>query len=442
MSSIAFELVLLFALTLANGVFSMSEAALISARRARLQQAAEQGDSSAKAALAISQSPSRFLSTVQIGITLIGILQGAIAGNTIADALAELFRPLAVVGPYADVVGVAIVVLGTTFLSLVLGELVPKSIALNSPEAVASRVARPMNVLTRLTYPLVVGLTGTTNVVLKLLGVKPSTEPSVTEEEIMVMIEQGTQVGTFETREQDLIEQVLKLGDRNINVLMTPRTDVIWIDPNADEATTRKIVADSGFSFFPVASGSLDEVIGIARGRDILAQALRGERHDLEACMRQPLYLPESTPALKALEQFQATGNHMAIVLDEFGASQGLVTFNDILQSVFGAMPSLGSNEEVMVVRREDGSWLLDGYLPIDELHEAIDTREVTAREAAGSQTLGGFVMAQLGTVPAVGQRFTWNDFEFEVVDMDGRRVDKVLVTPSAQKPAAQATTR
>jgi len=402
---------------------------MISARKARLQQAADDGNVGAAAALKISNSPGNFLSTVQIAITLIGILQGAVAGNTIAAAIADLINNTIVLAPYAETISVGIVVLGVTFLSLVLGELVPKNIALNNPERVASTVASPMGMLTRLTYPGVLVLSKTVNAVLRILRIKPSDEPSVTEEEVRVMIAQGTQAGTFHASEQEMIEQVLRLGDRRVSALMTPRRDIVWLDTSHSSAAIQSQIVGSPFSFFPVAQDSLENLLGVVRGKDVLAQIIQSQNCDLTACLRKPLYVPETTLALSTLDMFRANGNHIAFVMDEYGVTQGLITFNDILQSVFGEVPMADSAEPAMVIRRDDGSWLMDGLLQLDELAEVLEARDLTAAERSNSQTLGGFVMSQLGAVPVTGQYFEWEGFRFEVIDMDERRVDKVLVT-------------
>jgi putative hemolysin len=440
MGSITFEILLLIVLTFANGVLAMSEAAMISARKARLQQAADEGHAGSAAALALSYNPDKFLSTVQIGITMIGILQGAIAGNRIAEAIGGLIEPIPALAPYSETIGVAIVVAATTYMALVLGELVPKSIALNSPERVASAVARPMNVLSRLTYPAVLFLSASTRTVLRLIGVKPSSEPAITEEEVKVMIEQGTLAGTFALSEQQFIEEVFRLGDRRASTLMTPRTEITWLDLDDSPEVIRDAIISSTYSFFPVAQGAIDNISGIVRGKDVLAQLVQGQSINLTSLLRKPLFVPESMLAFRVLEEFKSSNNHLALILDEYGSVQGLITFNDILQSVFGEAPTPDGESNLMAVRREDGSWLLDGLLLLDELPDILDVRALTDAEKLGAQTLGGFVMNQLGSIPNVGQLFVWEGRRFEVVDMDGRRVDKVLVTPQMGTPGIPAT--
>jgi putative hemolysin len=335
---------------------------------------------------------------------------------------------------------VAIVVAATTYMALVLGELVPKSIALNSPERVASAVARPMNVLSRLTYPAVLFLSASTRTVLRLIGVKPSSEPAITEEEVKVMIEQGTLAGTFALSEQQFIEEVFRLGDRRASTLMTPRTEITWLDLDDSPEVIRDVIISSTYSFFPVAQGAIDNISGVVRGKDVLAQLVQGQSINLASLLRKPLFVPESMLAFRVLEEFKSSNNHLALILDEYGSVQGLITFNDILQSVFGEAPTPDGESNLMAVRREDGSWLLDGLLLLDELPDILDVRALTDAEKLGAQTLGGFVMNQLGSIPNVGQLFVWEGRRFEVVDMDGRRVDKVLVTPQMGAPGIPAT--
>lgn len=428
MSSITLEIVIILLLLVANGVFAMSEIAVVSSRKARLQQLANKGDVKAQAALELANSPNRFLSTVQIGITLIGILAGAFGGATLAKKLAVGLDQIPLVAPYSQPLSFALVVLVITYLSLVIGELVPKRLALYNPEQIAANIALPMRVLEMVTSPVVHLLSTSTELVLRALGVGPSVEPEVTEDEIRVLLQQGTEAGTFEEAEQDMVERVFRLGDRRANALMTPRPEIVWLDIENSLEQNRREMTENTHSRFPVCQGGLDNVLGILHVNDVLSRSLAGEPMDLTATLRQPLFIPESTRAFKVLELFKQTGTHIALVVDEYGVIQGVVTLNDILEAIIGDVPSLEDLEEPYAVQREDGSWLLDGMLTIDEFKEILDIAEVPEEEQGNYQTLGGFVVMHLGHIPSAADHFEWQGRRFEVMDMDGNRVDKVLV--------------
>jgi putative hemolysin len=430
MSTDAVEFALIVLLILVNGFFSMSEIAMVSARKARLQQRAEEGDSAADTALQLAKAPNRFLSTTQIGISLIGILVGALGGTTIAEHLAGLLQKVTFLAPYANGISLVFVVLVVTYFSLVLGELIPKRLALNNPERVAIIVSRPMRFLSRITAPIVHILSFSTDLGLRLLGVRPSSEPPVTQEEIKVLLEQGTQVGVFEEVEQDMVESVFKLGERRVGSIMTPRTEVIWLDLDDPLESLVKKVQESHISTFPVAHENLDNVTGILEARELLARRLSNKSLDIHTILKPPLFIPENTPALKALELLRISRTHIALIIDEYGGFQGIVTLLDILEAIVGDVPGPSDLVEPQAVQREDGSWLFDGMLQIDEFKEILGIEDLPAEDRAGFQTLGGFIMAQLGSIPISGQHFEWNKLRFEVVDMDGRRVDKVLVVP------------
>ena len=420
----------IFLLLILNGVFSMTELAMVSARKVRLQQRAEDGESAARHALELAENPNRLLSTIQIGITLIGVLTGALGGATLANRLSLALGQVAWLAPYASGVSVAIVVILTTYFSLVIGELIPKRLAMNDPEKVAVSVAGPMRFLSRVASPVVALLSASTDAGLRLLGVQPSNEPPVTEEEIKVLMEQGTQVGVFEAAEQDMIESVFRLGERYIDAIMTPRTEIEWIDLDEPYEELLQQVLDSRHTRFPVASGGLDNVIGILQARDLLIAHNADGKANIEELMALPLFVPDSMAALKVLEMIKSSGVHVALVIDEYGGLLGMVTLYDILTAIVGDIPTEGLDAEPEIVQREDGSWLLDGLLAIDEFKDLLDLDSLPEEDRVGYQTLGGFVMSQIGSIPATGQHFEWADFRFEVMDMDGRRVDKILVTP------------
>ncbi len=429
-----FEILIILVLIIANGVFSMSEMAIVSARKVRLQQLANQGDVKAQAALKLAESPNQFFSTIQIGITLIGILTGAFGGATIAEKLAVYVKLIPFLAAYSQPVSFGLVVLIITYLSLIVGELVPKRLALNNPEAIAAFVAIPMRALAALASPAVYLLSASTEMVLRVLGITPSTEPQVTEEEIKILIEQGTEAGTFEEAEQDMVERVFRLGDRPVSSFMTPRPDIVWLDLEDSPEENREKMVDSAYSRYPVCQEGLDNVLGVIPVTDLLARSFKGEPLDLTVGLRQPVFVPESTRGLKVLELFKQTITHMALVVDEYGVIQGLVTLNDIMSEIVGDVPADPGQDQPQAVQREDGSWLLDGMLPVEEFLEIFDMEEWQPDERGSYQTLGGFVITHLGRIPAAADHFEWQGMRFEVMDMDGNRVDKVLVIPRNNK--------
>jgi putative hemolysin len=427
-------------LILVNGLFALSEIAVVSARKTRLQQWAEAGNARARAALDLANNPNQFLATIQIGITLIGILAGAFGGATIARELSDILSDIPGLGPYSYPLSLALVVMVITYLSLIVGELVPKRLALNNPERLAMVVAAPMQVLSRVAYPVVHLLGVSTEFLLRLLGMKPSTEPPVTEEEIRALIEQGTQAGMFEEAEQEMVERVFRLGDRRVSAVMTPRTEIVWLDREAAAQEIRRTILESVHSRFLVAEGSLDNVLGVVHAKDLLAHILGEQVVDLAATIQQPLYVPESMRALKALELFKQSGTHIALVIDEYGGIQGLVTPSDILEAIVGDLPEAGEEVEPLAVQRADGSWLLDGMLPVDEFKDLFDLDELPGEDQGIYQTLAGFVIMQLGRIPTAADYFVWEGLKIEVVDMDGNRVDKVLATPTGDTVSEAAS--
>jgi putative hemolysin len=429
MNNLLLESSIIVLLILLNGLFSMSETAIVSARKARLQQMADEGNGRAHTALGLANNPNRFLATVQIGITLIGILTGVFGGATITRQLAELLSAIPVLAPYASVAAGLVVVTLLTYFTLIIGELAPKRLALNSAERISSNVAGPMTLLSRVTWPVVRFLGVSTDFVLRLLRVKPSGEPLVTAEEIMVMVEQGADAGLFERSEQDLIERVLALDERRVDSFMTPRNKIVALDITATIDDVRTKLLDSRHSRFPVVDGDLDNVLGIVRAKDILTQSLAGQPFDLRSLLRPALFLPEVITALETLERFKQESTHVALILDEFGGIQGMITHNDVLEAIVGYDPSQEAPAEPDMVRRADGSWLVDGLTAIEDFEDVLELGALREDSGRRYQTVGGLVMSEVGGVPSTGQSFTWRGLRFEVVDMDGRRVDKVLVT-------------
>lgn len=428
-----FEILVIIFLIIANGIFAMSEIAVVSSRKTRLQQKAEGGDSGARTALEMANSPGGFLSTIQVGITLIGTTAGAYGGATISEDLALRLAKIPGLGPYSDALSIAAVVLAITYLAIVLGELVPKRLALSRPERIASFMAPSMAAFSFIISPAVNVLNASTELVLKIFGVKPSEEPQVTEEEIKVLIDLGATTGVIEEEEQDIVERVFRLGDQRADAIMTPESEVVWLDieDSADEMQ-RKITSGS-YSLFPVCRGGLDHVLGVVQAKDLLSCIMKDQKVDLKSHMLSPLFVPESMRALKVLERFKRTGIHLAIVVDEYGSVRGIVTLTDILEALVGDIPHIEELAEPQILKLEDGSWLVDGMLPIDDFKDAFHIVDLPGEESGRYQTVGGLVMMHLEKIPAAGDRFEWGDYRFEVIDMDEHRVDKIMV--SSMKP-------
>lgn len=423
------EVVIILSLVLLNGLFSMSEMAIVSARKNRLEKKAEYGNSGAARALELANNPNRFLSTVQVGITLIGILSGAFGGATIAEKIGIELARIPALKPYSEGIGVGIVVLVITYLSLVFGELVPKRLAMSNAEKIASRTSGFMQFLSSITKPIVSLLSGSTNLILRLLAVKPSTEPEVTEDDLKDILDQGTESGIFEESEQDMVERIFRLNDRNVSAFMTPRTETVFLDIDATHEEIQHIINKFPFSRFPVIKDSIDNLIGIVQSRDLLLQRLENNQYDIQAVLQEPLFIPESTPALDVIQTFKNTGAELAVIIDEYGGVLGLVSLNDILEAIVGEVITPYGEDEPEAIRREDGSWLFDGMIHIDELKDYLDIDELPDEDEGDYETLSGLVMSELGRIPVSGDYFEWKNMRFEVMDMDGRRVDKVLVT-------------
>lgn len=432
MNLLIFEIAAILLLIILNGVLSMSEIAVVSSRKIRLQQRAEDGNSGAQAALALAENPSHFLSTVQIGITLIGILAGAFGGATIAERIAIFLKALPIpwLSASSQAISVALVVLIITYLSLILGELAPKQVALNDPEGVAARISPSMQKLARLTAPLVHLLSASTNLVLRAAGVHPKSEPEITEEEIKLLIEQGTEGGIFEPEEEEMVGQIFRLADRPIIAQMTPRTEMVWLDLDDPIETIKTTLADARYSYYPVGRGAADNLLGVVQAKDLLAQCVDGKPINLQEKIIQPLVMPESITILDALKQFQERRSQFAFIIDEFGGIQGLATITDILEAIAGDFPDAISEKGPEIVERGDGSYLIDGMLDIDEFKDKFDLSDLPGEDENFFQTLGGFVITYLGRIPSTGDQFEYRGMQMEVVDMDGLRVDKMLVKP------------
>ena len=416
-------------LVLLNGFFSMAEIALVSARPARLRGLAEAGNPGAQAALELKSDPSRLLSTVQIGITVIAVLSGTFGQATLGDRLQmQLETGSGFVARYAHVISMAVVVIGISYLSLIIGELVPKRVALAHPERIAEALARLMRAIARIGAPIEWFLSASTDLVLRLSPLRAEGAAPVTDEEISFMLREGAATGHIPHAETAIVEMALRLGDRRISAVMTPRTQIEWLDLDDLADENRRKIRDSAHSRFPVVQGGTQQVIGIARAKDLLAACLAGQPFDIRAAMRPPLYLPNTVTVLRALEVFKTSGEPMALVVDEYGDLEGLVALNDMLEALVGDIDA-----DRQVVRREDGTLLIDGMVGLDELKQVLGISRLPG-EDADFHTLGGYLMARLNRVPMIADRVTADTHRFEVVEMDGRRVHRVLVTPNKAK--------
>ena len=424
------ELLIILFLILLNGVFSMSEIALVSARKTRLENSAKKGNKGAQAALNLANAPNKFLSTVQIGITLIGILTGIFSGQKITEDVELFVKDFAVLQPYAHTIAVGIVVVILTFFSLVLGELVPKRIGLNHPEAIAKAVAMPMKVVSIVTAPFIWLLTHSTEFLLKVLQIKPSADGKVTEEEIKAIIKEGTEVGEVQEIEQNIVERVFHIGDRKVNSLMTHRKSVVFLQLDSDKREVKRLMLEEMHSIYPVYNQNFDDIVGVVDLKNIFTH-IDNEDFSLSKIMTEAPFMMEHTSAYKALERFKKTGVHYAFITDEYGVFQGVLVLNDILEALVGNASDF-YKEEFKLIEREDGSWLVDGhyslhdFLTYFELDDLLSDYDVT--------TVSGLIMTELSHIPKQGEKLVWHRFELEVIDMDGAKIDKVLVKKMPKK--------
>lgn len=443
MSSILVELAIIVALTLANGFFAASEIAIVSSRKSRLEQQAQAGSQGAAAAIELAEQPNRFLSTVQVGITVISTLAAAFGGARLADEVAPLLGTVPALAPYAASIALGLVVLLISYLSLILGELVPKRLALQSAERVSAVVAPAMRALARFARPIVWFLTTSTELVLRLLGRNDVAEEPVTEDDIIALVREGAQEGTVEESESLLIANVFALTDRTVRSVMTPRTEATAIAVDTPLPEVLRVVTEAGYTRIPVYEGSLDHVIGILFVKDLLPMWGRTERLDLRALLRPPLYVLESQRAVVAFQHLKQQRAGMGIVVDEYGQVAGLVTLEDILEQVVGDIADEYDEDGESIVRREDGSYLVDGLLSFADLQARLRLPSVTELEQGQDfETVAGFVLALLGHIPRAGDKIAWQGYLFEVVDMDGRRIDKILLRPPHEQLSAEQSER
>ncbi|HYH11835.1 MAG TPA: hemolysin family protein [Thermomicrobiales bacterium] len=435
------EFLIVFLLIVLNGLLAMSELAVVSAKESRLQQKADEGNEGARVALQLAAEPDRFLSTVQIGITLIGVGTGALGGATLSAPVGELLARIPGIGATSgkSIAGI-VVVLVITYLSLVIGELVPKRIALQKAEAMATLMSRPLRTLSTITKPIVTVLAWSSDIVLRLIGQHGGEEPTVTEDEVHHLLREGREAGVFERAEAEMVAGVFDIGDRTAGELMTPRHRVIFLDLEESDDHNRALMQEASHSHYPVCEGSTDNVVGVVSTRALWQQALRGEPIDLRAAMTQPFFVPEIAPVLTVVEQMRRAGTRDAIVVDEYGGVAGLLTLNDVLSDVVGELDDDTNTGIKGSVRRDDGSWLLDGNFPAHETRELLDIAELPGEEDGHFETIGGFVMDQLGHIPRAGQSVRIEDYVIEVVDMDGHRIDKLLVQQVPMEPSENDT--
>ena len=417
------NIILIFVLFFFNAIFAMYEIAMVAARKTRLQQRVEAGSVGAKRTLTLLADPNQqYLSTVQIMITLIDTLAGGIGGATLANPLAQQLGKIPWLAPQADLIALILVVAVITYFSIVMGELIPKRLAVSKPEDVVVRLSPTVFVMTKIFRPLTRLLSFSTNIGLKILHINMDSGPSITEEEIKGFIDEGREIGVIEDAERDMFSGIFRLGDRRVEAIMTE----IW-----------QQIMEMPHSRIPVADGNLDNVLGYIQIRDLLGHTLNETDLNLRDYIQEPIYVPENMAALKALENIQTSGVHLAMVVDEFGGIIGMITDYDILEAIVGEIPEDGADTDYMAVQREDGSWLFDGLIAIDELKELLNIHVMPGEDRAGYQTLSGFMMSELGRIPKTGAKFAYDNYQFEVVDMDGRRVDRVLVAPIAQNEGA-----
>ena len=426
MSAIALELAIILLLLLINGIFAMSEMALVSARKTRLQHRAENGDAGARVALDLAANPTNFLSTVQVGITLVGVLAGAFGGAGISQGLAKTLRDVRWVGSHAEPVAFGLVVSAITYLSLIIGELVPKQIALGNPERIASFVSRPMRAIARIGRPLVLLLTGSTNLVFRIFGIRANVDRSVTEQDVRALLEQGAEVGVVTSVEHTIMENTFRLGDRRVSTIMTPRLDLQWVDLGAGADELRAQLTEARWSPYVVCDGDIENVVGLVYAEDLLELCLAGLPLELGTVLREPLYVPLSMPVLRMLETFRSSRRHAAVVLDEFGGVAGLATVDDIIEGLVGELPERDEAASPEIARQPDGSWLLDGAAAIVDVCAVLDLDLPSGAKSREFNTAGGLMMTALGRLPRVGDAVEYAGARFTVEQMDARRVSLV----------------
>jgi len=423
------EILILLGLIIVNGLFVMSEIALVSARKARLETMAEKGDKKAESALKLSNSPETFLSAAQIGITLIAILTGVYSGERFGSRLAPYVAQIDFLEPYAETVATTIVVIIVTFLSIVFGELIPKRIGLLNAEKIAKAVAAPMRGFAKFTYPIVWLLNKTSNLFFSIFNIKRTKDETVTEDEIKAIINEGTESGSIEEEEKELIERIFHLGDRNITSLMTHRSDIIWFDLNDSEEIVRDKIVKEPHSVYPICDGNIDNIKGMVSIKDLY---IIDDFTKFKDVVQPAMFVPENNTAYQVMEKFKETKQHSCFIVDEYGSLQGMITLNDILEAIVGDIPQTGILD-YEIVEREDGTFLVDAQIPFYDFLSRFDKADWASEEEYSFDTLAGCVLHELERIPQTGDKLKWRGFDIEVIDMDGHRIDKVLVKPSQE---------
>lgn len=422
------EIIIILILIILTGYLSMAELAVVSVRKAKMQKYIEEGNKNAEIVLELLEDPNEFLSTVQIGISLIGVLTGAFGGVTLAEPLANAISFI----PYSEPISVAIVVIITTYLTLVVGEIVPKVIALNDPERISLKVAKSMVILEKVSKPVSFVLAKSSSFLLWVLRIENKNDDVVTEEEIELMIKEGREDGTIEQEEEDIIKRVFKLDDQKVESIMTPRNEIIWIDLEDDRDINKVKIIESKRSIFPIASGELDDFIGVVQAKDILSAMFNDDKFDIHTIVKEPLVVSEHLETLELLKEFKENQGyvHMSLVVDEFGSVEGLITLNDLLEGIVGDIPGIDEEDEPQATQRSDGTWLIDGRYPIDKFKELFDFNEsLPDEEEDGYTTIAGFILSLSGKIPNENEKYECGRFIFEVIDLDGHQIDKILVT-------------
>lgn len=421
------EIFILVGLILLNGLFTMSEIALVSARKPRLETQAEKGDEKARAALKLSNNPEIFLSAAQIGITLIAILTGVYSGEKFSRDLQPFVEQVAILRPYADTISTTLIVILVTFLSIVFGELIPKRIGLLNAERIAKFVARPMKAFATFTHPIVWLLNKTSNLFFKLFNIRSTRDDNVTEDEIKAIITEGTESGSIEEEEKEMIERIFHLGDRNITSLMTHRSDIIWFDLSDNEEKIREKIVHEPHSVYPICDGSIDNIKGMVSIKDLY---IIDDFTLFKDIVQPAMFVPENNTAYQVMEKFKESGQHSCFIVDEYGSLQGMITLNDILEAIVGDIPTTGM-QDYEIVQREDGTYLVDAQIPFYDFLSRFEKADWASEEEYAFDTLAGCILQELERIPLTGDKLHWRGFEFEVMDMDGHRIDKVLVKPS-----------